>query len=249
MEFSWTTFIFEVINFLVLLWILQRFLYVPVTSAINRRKAAIEANIATARSIEAEAQQLKRQYENRVAEWEKEKAAAREAMLSTLNTEKSRLMAELDESLQQERLRHQVLEQRRIAEVTERLTKDASAKAARFASQLLGRLACAELEAKICQVLLEDIGKLGATERASIIQANGAAEVAVTVASAFPLDAAGQQAIAAALADWLGRPVSCATILDPSLISGFRVSVGSWMLRCNLMDELAFFASSADPTS
>ena len=45
MEFNWTTFSFEIINFLILVWILQRFLYKPVTNAIARRKAAIESQL------------------------------------------------------------------------------------------------------------------------------------------------------------------------------------------------------------
>ena len=49
MEFSWTTFTFEVINFLALVWILQHFLYQPVTAAIARRKSAIESELAAAK--------------------------------------------------------------------------------------------------------------------------------------------------------------------------------------------------------
>ena len=39
MELDWTTFILEIINFLVLVWILHRFLYQPVMNVIAQRRA------------------------------------------------------------------------------------------------------------------------------------------------------------------------------------------------------------------
>ena len=37
MQLDWTTFILEIVNFLVLLWILKRFFFRPVREAIARR--------------------------------------------------------------------------------------------------------------------------------------------------------------------------------------------------------------------
>ena len=39
MQFDWTTFVLEVLNFLVLLWILKRFLYQPVLDVLDARQA------------------------------------------------------------------------------------------------------------------------------------------------------------------------------------------------------------------
>ena len=39
MTLSWPTFILEIVNFLVLVWILKRFLYQPILQAIEERKA------------------------------------------------------------------------------------------------------------------------------------------------------------------------------------------------------------------
>ena len=40
MQIDWTTFALEIINFLVLVWILKRFLYRPVLDTLARRRAA-----------------------------------------------------------------------------------------------------------------------------------------------------------------------------------------------------------------
>lgn len=240
MEFSWTTFTFEVINFLALVWILQHFLYQPVTAAIARRKTAIETEIAAAKTIEADALQLKSQFENRLAEWEKEKSAAREQLLQDLATEKKQGLALLEATLQQERKKSQVLEQRRMAELSERMAAAANANALRFVSRLLARLASPELENTIRELLIEDLATLVTSERESL-RATCAPGTIVQLASAFPVAPGGQAAITTALSAVAGTPLTCESMQDESLICGFRLTVGAWMLKCNIADELAFF--------
>ncbi len=48
MELNWTTFALEIVNFLILVWILKRFLYKPVLEAIARRKTAIDKTLSDA---------------------------------------------------------------------------------------------------------------------------------------------------------------------------------------------------------
>ena len=53
MEFDWTTFALEVVNFLVLVWLLKRFLYRPVLACSTRRRAEVERHMAEARDAQA----------------------------------------------------------------------------------------------------------------------------------------------------------------------------------------------------
>jgi len=48
LELSWSTFLLEIINFLVLVWILKHFLYKPVLDVIARRRSGIEKTLADA---------------------------------------------------------------------------------------------------------------------------------------------------------------------------------------------------------
>ena len=75
MQIDWTTFALEIINFLVLVWILKRFLYRPVLDTLARRRAGVEHTLAEARETEARAKTLQDQYASRLAEWEGEKPA------------------------------------------------------------------------------------------------------------------------------------------------------------------------------
>ena len=57
MEFDWLTFGFEIVNFLVLVWLLHRLLYRPVLAMIQRRRDEIAAAARAAEARQAEAEQ------------------------------------------------------------------------------------------------------------------------------------------------------------------------------------------------
>ena len=73
MELNWSTFLLEIINFLVLVWILKHFLYKPILDVIARRRAGIEDRLAKAQQLHDEANTLKTEYENRLVDWEHER--------------------------------------------------------------------------------------------------------------------------------------------------------------------------------
>lgn len=56
MQFDWWTLALQTINFLILVWLLHRFLYRPVLGIVDTRRAEIDAQYADARKAESEAQ-------------------------------------------------------------------------------------------------------------------------------------------------------------------------------------------------
>ena len=244
MELDWTTFALEIANFLVLVWILRRFLYKPVMNAIAERKAAIEKTLADARMVEATAQSLKQQYENRMADWEDEKAQAQTQLAKELEAERVRLKNALQASLEQERDRDRALEQRRAMELRHGLEEAALAEGGRFAARLLSRIACAELEEKIRGLLIEELPHLGDAELQSLRVACQDTDAKIRITSRYALGEEQRSLLAQALGRVAAKPVVCEFGRDPELIAGLRISIGPWVLRCNLQDELKFFAET-----
>lgn len=242
MEFDGTTFALEIINFLVLIWLLQHFLYKPVTTAIARRQGGIEKTLADAQATRSDADALKLQYENRRVEWEQEKAQARQQLQQEMAAERIRLMTALLASLDEERNKLRALEQRRAMEQRQRLEAAARAEGGRFAAHLLSRLAGAELEERIRRILLEDLPQLPEQQRQALRTAGLAEGVKIT--SAYPLDQSQRADLNEALDRLVGRPVACTFEQDTELVAGLRLSLGPWMLRSSLLDELHFFAEA-----
>ena len=59
MEINWFTVIAQIVNFLILVWLLKRFLYKPVLKAIDDREQKVAAKLKDAEIKNAEAEKDK----------------------------------------------------------------------------------------------------------------------------------------------------------------------------------------------
>jgi F-type H+-transporting ATPase subunit b len=245
LELSWSTFLLEIVNFLVLIWILKRFLYKPVLNVIARRRSGIENQIAEASHLHEEAENLKRDYENRLADGDRERQQALNALAREIDEERSRQMAALQTTLAQEREKAQVAESRRRAEAVRETEYQAMQQGAQFAGRLLSLAACPELETRFAELLLEDLSALSG-ERITALRAQwGQAPEAIRVASVFPLQPDLQQRLESALRDATGLDLPVTYEQDPGLMAGLLVTIGAWALQVNLRDELKGFVELA----
>lgn len=82
MQIDWWTLAIQTINFLVVVWLLSRFLYRPVRRMIETREASDRAAAEDARRKAEEADKLRGEYERRLSEFE-EQMRRRETELHT----------------------------------------------------------------------------------------------------------------------------------------------------------------------
>ena len=244
MEFNWTTFAFEALNFLILVWLLKRFFYRPVLAVIEKRQAATAKTIADAEAVRREAEALKSEYRAHLAEVDKERAAAKARLDEEIAAERARRRAALEAEIAEERRRRKALEARERSELELAMERKATAIAARFAARLLERLAGPELEAKLADLALSELDaqapdKLEAL-RAALREAGGS----IKVVSAYPLDDARRAAFTRTLSALAGQELVPKFSEDAVLKAGVCIMVGSWVLMANLRDELNFFSGA-----
>lgn len=245
MELSWSTFLLEMINFLVLVWILKRFLYKPVLDAIARRRAGIEDQLADARQLHEEADALKAEYENRLAERDRERQQARDALSQELDEERARQMASLQAELAQEREKAQVAESCQRADAAREIEHHALQQGAQFAARLLAQAAGPELEARLMKLLLDGLSSLSEDRIADLRTQFGEPPEDILVGSAYPLPPDRREELERALSDVTGLDLPVSYAQDPELLAGVRIAIGAWVLHANLRDELRDFARFA----
>lgn len=245
MELNWSTFVLEIINFLVLVWILQRFFYKPVMGVIARRRAAIEKTVADAEARQADAEQLQTQYRQRLADWEQERQRAREKLAGEIEAERAQRLAALQSQLDQEREKARIADQRRQADAAHKAEEAALLQAAAFAARLLGQVASPELEQRLVDLLLEQLEQLPEERIAALRNSCARAPETILVSSAWPLPETRRQRLREALHATLGLDVPLRFEQDSALLGGLRVTVGAWVLGANLQDELRVLAEFA----
>lgn len=248
MELNWSTFVLEMINFLVLLWILKRFLYRPVLDVIEARRKSIEDGLAEARRIEDEARALKSDYDGRVARLEAERSEAREKLAREIEQARARRLSDLAAELAQEREKARVANERRLAEQRRAAELQALRHGAAFSSRLLERAAGPELEARLLDLLIGELQGLSDTQRARLHDQWGGAAAGIEVSSAYPLSDAQRERLASALRDAGAASAPLRFRRDAELVAGLRVVIGAWVLAVNVRDELQGFTEFARGT-
>ncbi|MCX7066710.1 MAG: F0F1 ATP synthase subunit delta [Methylococcales bacterium] len=239
MQFDPTTFIFEIINFLILIWILQRLFYKPLLEVIAKRKQFIDQTLADAKAIQAQADEQRSLYENRQKAWEQEKQAAQNALNVQLELERAAAMKQTLIDLEAERQKHTVTQAHKQHELEQQIEKQALINAAKFASLLLKHTASPELEARLFELLLSRTTTLPA---ACLQTLEEQADIAIKVSSAYPLTTEQREQLQQQLSAQLSQPIRFDYQQAPELIAGVRIDIGAWVLNANLQHELSGFA-------
>ena len=248
MEFHWSTFILEIINFLILVWILKYFLYKPVLKIIKQRKAGIQKDLDNARSLRDESHLLKQQYENRQQEWQQEKQLSRKKLNEEIAIERKRLIEDLKCSLEQERQKSQVLEQRQLNDTVKLAQQQVLNNGARFTAILLSRLTNSELgaalENRLFAMLLENLASLPKEQLEKLRTTAVEKDQTVKIISCKELNQSNRKKLEDAVSLLIETRPAYEYEQDPKLLAGLRIVLGSWILHANLQDELQFFSES-----
>ncbi|MDF9391100.1 MULTISPECIES: F0F1 ATP synthase subunit delta [Methylococcus] len=247
MDLNPSTFVLEIVNFLVLVWLLKRFLYQPVSAAIEERRRHIAQTVADARDAQAAAEALRMQYESRLADWETEKRQAREAFKQELEAERQRAMGELEKALDAEREKARVLIERQRRDMESDLEREALRLSRQFAARFLERLAGPEMEAALLRMFGEDLVAMSPEQWQALTRALEEQEhPEAEIASAFPLKPESCAELTQLIETRTGRTIVWHFREDPALICGIRLRAGHRVLAANVAEELKFFADGAD---
>ncbi len=246
MEFDLTTFILEIVNFLVLIWILQRLFYRPVREQIEHRKQLIDQSLAQAEKMRQEALELKKNYENRQQQWEIEKQTAISTLHQQLETDRQQQLLRLRDELEQERHKARTSLQRQQQEIHRHQQKLALLNGARFAAVILKQAAGPELEVRLFDLLCTQLNRLPEACTSSLRALESNNPLDISVGSVYPLSHEQTQRLEQRLAALIDNPLSFQYSQNPDLLAGFRIDIGAWVLHVNLQHELSGFAEIID---
>ena len=94
MLINWFTVVAQAINFLILVWLLKRFLYKPILHAIDEREKGIAAQLAEAEAKKAEAQKERDDFQHKNEAFDQERAALLKKATDEAKAERQRLLDE-----------------------------------------------------------------------------------------------------------------------------------------------------------
>ncbi|MBA56749.1 MAG: hypothetical protein CMK89_20025 [Pseudomonadales bacterium] len=240
MELDPLTIVLEIVNFLVLIWLLKRFLFKPVQAAIARRQQDLEQAQQDAQQKAKDATDRQQQLQSKIDDWEQEKIRQQQQLQEQLSRQREQAMDKVRQEAEDEKKRLQTILQQDQAALMEKTQQQAQQGAIQLTQQLLNRLAGTDLDQALLNMFADDINQLPDTERDKLATALRK-QKSVLITSARPLPDAQTQQLQNILQSVLGQNITLETKVDEQLISGVRLTIGPMVLHANLADELEFF--------
>ncbi len=94
MLINWFTVLAQAVNFLILVWLLKRFLYKPILHAIDEREKGIATRLAQAEATKAEAQKERDDFRHKNEAFDQERAALLKKATDEADAGRQRLLDE-----------------------------------------------------------------------------------------------------------------------------------------------------------
>ena len=203
---DWFTVIAQIINFLILVALLKRFLYGPIIKAMQRREEEIAERLDEAANKKRAADEEGMRYRAMVQEL----AATREKMLAQAREEAETLRRDLKQKAREETDRsqaqwHESFRQQREA-FAQGLRLHACKQVFAVVRRALTDLADTDLEGRMTDVFIRRIRNLDPVMQKKIADSILSAGREIVVRSPFEIDPEGRQKIIAAISEQISKP-------------------------------------------
>ena len=107
MGFDWGTFIAQILNLFVLVWLMKRFLYQPIINTITKRQAILEEKVRRADEAVRNAQRQQEVLTRQAQEWEQSKQKRTDALFAALEETRQQQEEKLAEQAEENRQKMQ----------------------------------------------------------------------------------------------------------------------------------------------
>lgn len=234
MLIDWFTVAAQVVNFLILVWLLKRFLYQRILNALDAREQRIAAQIADAEQQVQRARQQQTDFEQQSRELEQQRTRLLQAAAQAAETERQRLLAAARAEVDTLRSNFQTQQQREQQAQQQAILLRVRQQVFSLSTDLLRDLADSSLQQRMVGVFIRRLAELTDSERAQLQTHLPVA----TLRSAFALDAAQQAELTAALQPFCPQPLTLNFQIDADCLCGLELHLPGYKLAWSAANYL-----------
>lgn len=235
---NWSTLLFQIVNFVVMVFVLTRFFFKPVVRALDERSKRVTEALDEAERREREAAEMQTEYEKTLARAQEQVVTMQQQAQEDLQESRQRVLQEVREEI------------RGMREKTERELEDARQQAITQHRQELGHLATTlsgrlmhqaggvEFQKASVDAFLERLSQIPADEYQHGLEATETTTVQVQVVSASELDSERRAQVEKQIGEVLERPIDMRYRVDPALIAGATLRFGDVVIDGSMAGQL-----------
>lgn len=238
MLIDWFTVGAQVLNFVILVWLLKRFLYQPILDAIDAREQQIAAQLADAQAKRAEAMQERQEFQLKNDDLDRQRTALLSKATEDANAERQRIIEAARQAADTLSARRQEALRNDASKLSQAISDRTRQEVFAIARKALTDLAGATLEQRISEVFTQRLRAVTGDARADFARALLTAGEPTLVRSAFELLPTQQDAIRSAVNETFATEVALRFETTPDLVCGIELSSASQRLSWTIDEYL-----------
>jgi F-type H+-transporting ATPase subunit b len=238
MLIDWFTVCAQALNFLILAWLLKRFLYKPILNAINARETRIAKELADADAKKAEAQKEHDEFQHKNEAFDQQRAALLSKTTDEMKTERERLLDEARKAAAALSAKSAETLRNDAHNLNEAISRRIQTEVFAISRKALSDLATVSLEERLCEVFTRRLREMSGKAKESLAQALRTASDPALVRSAFDLPVEQRAAIQNSLNETFSAEVRVRFETSPDLVGGIELDTNGQKVGWNIADYL-----------
>ena len=230
MKINWFTVIAQVINFLILVWLLKKFLYKPILNAIDEREKKIRDQLKDADDKKAVAQKEQDDFKKKNDDFDQQKKELMDKAVADANTQKQQLMdaakTEADDLRTKMEKAAKEKQENDNLQISEKIQQQVFA----ITRKALTEIASISLEEQSANTFNQHLAALKDDDKKQFIDAFKSNANAILVRSAFDLSAKQQGEINNEVNVLLSADAHLQFKTTPEIISGIELSTNGYKI-------------------
>jgi F-type H+-transporting ATPase subunit b len=246
MLINWFTVAAQALNFLILVWLMKRFLYKPILHAIDAREERIAKELADADAKKAEAQKERDEFEHKNEEFDQQRAALLTKATDEAKAERQRLLDEARKAADAVSAKRMETLRNDADNLSQAISRRTQQEVFAIARKVLADLATTSLEERMGEVFTRRLREMDGQAKAGLAEALTTASDPAVVRSAFDLPAEQRAAIQTALNETFSAEIHVRFETTPDLISGIELTTNGRKVAWSIADYLASLKEAVD---
>ena len=236
---DWFTVGAQALNFIILVWLLKRYLYKPILDAVDAREKRIAAELADADAKKAEAQKERDEFQRKNDEVDQQRAVLLSKATDEAKAERQRLLDDARRAADALSAKRQEALRNDAANLNQAIRRRTQQEVFAIAQKALADLATTSLEERISEVFIGRLRAMDAKVKEALGEALKTGAEPAIVRSAFDLPAAQRVAIQKALNEIFSAEVHARFETAPDLVSGIELTTNGQKVAWSIADYLA----------
>lgn len=233
--FNLWTFLFQMINFFILLFILSRLLYKPLKNIMERRKEEINKCIITAENMKKEAHLLAKSYEEKIEELQKTKDKIIETYIREAEEEKRKIIEKAHHEIQSLMTRERALLQAEQKRLEENFRMESLNWIERFLIKFFTELSLEDIHRLMLQKVVDQIPLYFDQIKKSLPLKD---LYNVELCSAFPCRDEELIRLSEKIKEGLSRKITLNFKCEPEILAGIRVNIEGLVVDFSLKGQI-----------